>query len=157
MDNRYLFRGKSLYNVPTLDIKAGSWVYGAYHNNPKIHKTMPSIFVSSGGSAGWLEIDPVTVGQCTGLKDKNGRLIFEGDVCRFIFGLKDDKRDFVGIIEYVKEDDFLGLRLRWLYCTGDGDPCAWPAECLRCWHGSRNFEITGNVHDSPELLEGAWA
>ncbi len=68
MNERYLFRGKRLDN--------GEWVTGYYYETPNsyIH-----VFYQGLGS-NCFKVDSATVGQCTGLRDKNETLIFEGDI-----------------------------------------------------------------------------
>lgn len=74
MEDRYLFRGKCKDTC--------EWFYGHYafienthcvlENAPSTIPTVASFFK--------FEVIPETVGQCTGLKDKNGKLIFEDDI-----------------------------------------------------------------------------
>ena len=83
MEDRYLFKAKRLDN--------GEWVTGQYVKgldmyDKEVHLIFEpaTILYSSGETDGWSEIDPATICQCTGLKDKNGKLIWENDivVCR---------------------------------------------------------------------------
>ncbi len=83
------------------------------------------------------EVDPATVGQYTGLKDRNGVEIFEGDIIR-IDGMG------VGVVDY-EEGRFAMHRKEERFC--------WPVYC-RIDHSPFVPEIIGNIHDNPELLEG---
>jgi len=85
MKDRYLFKGKRLDN--------GQWVKGnllkdGLTGQVFIHRIGNPVGETGGvGMEGWLqflafEIDPSTVCQCTGVKDKNGKLIWENDILR---------------------------------------------------------------------------
>lgn len=89
------------------------------------------------------EIDPETVGQYTGLTDKNGKKIFEGDIVKREYTLwhsetKRTRETQIGVVSYSNKecgfflDKVCNLRKPW-----DGD----------------TIEIIGNIHDNPELLE----
>lgn len=131
-----LFRGKK-YN--------GEWVHGYYvqannswHGHGK-HKEW--VVCSACANGGWFALQekhaviPETVGQYTGLLDKNGRKIFEGDAVWF----SDEKErgvvcfDEIGACFSVRFDTF-DANFDHLY--------------------SNELEIIGNVYDNPELMEG---
>ena len=124
MNDRYLFRGKRLDN--------GEWVQGHYvyedDKNGICYNPHDGIKIVR-----WIEIDPATLGQCTGLKDKNGRLIFEGDVVKWVNSHDDEQIDIV----------------KWL----SGGLCLRNSSNIVGNYVYSDFEIIGNVHDNPELLE----
>ena len=95
----------------------------------------------------YYQILPQTVGQYTGLTDKNGKKIFEGDICNIniprIDGEFSTHNNCLCSFEYGK---FMFSSYSDIYfCVGDGygyhDTC------------NKNIEVIGNIHDNPELLE----
>ena len=89
----------------------------------------------------WFEIDPDTVGECTGLTDKNGRLIFEGDIVES-WNRRVLKVKFGPHWDEESEWDTYG----WYACDEEG-----ALNLGVDWNGHR---IIGNIHDNPELLGG---
>lgn len=148
-----IFRGKRLMD--------GEWVDGSLFIDEKKEKHEILIgYVNY--RIGW-EIDPETVGQYTGLTDKNGKKIFEGDILRY--GQRVDYACYLESIEYPEEYD------EKIYDTDiEIDVVEWgidmdyPAfdfknhqfECnglaqIMC--GDYEYEVIGNIHDNKELLE----
>ena len=89
---------------------------------------------------------PETIGQCTGLKDKNGRWIFEGDV------LRDKESGFIGTVKF--NDVIAGF----VVVINDTTPTFYHWSWLNKGDVTRkkilkDSEIIGNIHDNPELLE----
>lgn len=132
-----LFRGKH--------ISSGEWVRGHYYtldwSQTKTPDVAHYIWVIGGASE---KIDPDTVGQFTGLTDKNGKKIFEGDI------VKDES----GVV-YPVVFDLTGFYLKYAppYSHGfhfDLLPLS------NYWHAhGAIIEVIGNIHDQPELLETA--
>ena len=83
MEDRYLFKAKRIDNG---EWATGQYVKGLDMYGKEVHLIFEptTIFYSSGETDGWSEIDPSTICQCTGLKDKNGKLIWENDVVDFL-------------------------------------------------------------------------
>ena len=87
------------------------------------------------------EVIPETIGQYTGLADKNGKKIFEGDIIK----IPDDYDEFginAGEI-YEVYFAFGGFRLKPKYSKAKG---FWLED-------DKTVEVIGNIHDNPELLE----
>ena len=81
------------------------------------------------------EFDDDNVEQCTGLKDKNGNLIYEGDIVN---------ESFLGKTVVKWLDDKCGYNISKSFEYDDG----------RCKFESESwYEIIGNIHENPELLE----
>ena len=128
-----LFRGKRTIN--------GDWVYGDFVHGNERKSLRDSIFVydSETQSFNDYEINPSTLGQYTGLTDKNGNRIFEGDVAKVLQG-KDKDIAYVGFengafMLYPKTGNIYERTL-WEY-----------------WYNDWDVEVIGNITDNPELLE----
>ena len=137
-----LFRGKASF-----DGRDGEWVYGGLL--PETENTFPIIVRDYDndedwiGVNGWDTVYPETVGQYTGLTDKNGKKIFEGDIVK----------------HYNNSDD--GFDVGMLYW--DETFSQWKRTSIGNFHHrsftysmsrSCDYEVIGNIHDNPELLEG---
>lgn len=126
-----LFRGKRVDN--------GEWVYGWYAPLVCNYKTIIPYIRNKNGTD--KEVIPETVGQYTGLTDKNGKKIFEGDIVEFTDKYTGKKGRAEIVFEYFK----------WKYsgCYYGGNPIVW----LCIDDTSVEFEVIGNIHDNGEILE----
>ena len=138
-----LFRGKS--------VDDGEWVFGSlvittlepvddapikhYHIEDMTIGCFPNEFQSGLSET----IDPNTVGQFTGLTDKNGKKIFEGDIVQY-YGTY--------ALEVFIENGH--AKTRWFDTVTN-------SECEELFFGDDESlgecEVIGNIHDNPELLE----
>lgn len=83
------------------------------------------------------KVVPETVGQYTGLTDKNGKKIFEGDIVKFSHPAFNKSR--IGVISYEMNETGFVLRYKGDY--------SWIA------YTNEFYEVIGNIYDNPELLE----
>ena len=102
----------------------------------------------------WFEVIPETIGQYTGLTDKHGTKIFEGDVIKQIFYLKQPnvslEREYRTVIEYgisYAYSDVCGVCQRF----SDGSGIAMLSVMDKS--GVVDCEIIGNIHDNPGLMK----
>ena len=132
-----LFRGKT---------DKGEWVKGDLSQ----HKTGKK-FIKCGSAISSFEVIPETIGQYTGLTDKNGKKIFEGDIAHYVYepGKNYWNSDQNSIIEWQHTGFYMnGIMGTNKYACSSG----WLVS-IPCANGNL-FEIIGNIHDNPELLGG---
>lgn len=135
-ENMGLYRGKEKPN--------GEWVEGyLLRPNPEVcrasevYECVIGYQVSFMEGYRFYEVDPETVGQFTGMTDKNGKKIFEGDIVEYYpdgmvripqIGRVEFHDGAFGVMLFEKKGIFLSFAAD--YCT-----------------------VIGNIHDNPELLE----
>ena len=137
-----LFRGKQKEN--------GEWIYGGiYSNNDEYFIINDSLPVNELGSVcNGVPINPETVGQYTGLKDKNGKMIFDGDIIRYTTHSGYLMKSFDGAIIWDNEYACFGITMPDLVfpmhlCNID---CIEDDFIKHC-------EVIGNIHNNPELIK----
>ena len=141
MEDRYLFKAKRIDN--------GEWVTGHYVKglnmyDKEVHLIFEpnTMFYSSGETDGWYKVDPTTICQCTGLKDKNGKLIWENDIASYSDLITRDKK--IICIEWNKMQASFVRKYR--------SPMGLQYLYLDEYIASR-MEVIGNIFDNKELLE----
>ena len=121
------FRGKRINN--------GEWVYGYLIGNDVIVGDIVEFSDEYFNTEFWYKVDPETVGQYTGLKDRNGREIYEGDILR-------DEFDRIFRVYWVDGEARFAIRQKkrkteYFMVISHIHPV-----------------VIGNIWDNPELLKG---
>ena len=133
-----LFRGKR--------IDGGGWANGFYIScGGSCILDDDDMFFGSDGVEGMYSVDPATVGQYTGLKDRNGVRIFEGDIIS-MQGCAGYVRFGTYASAYSSGDTHVGFFIEWIVDRMLRIDLAF-------WTNQREIEVIGNIHDNPELLE----
>ena len=152
-----LFRGKKIDNK--------EWVQGDYLA-PAFEKT-PWILPTGEGEE--VKVNPETVGQYTGLTDKNGNKIFEGDIVEY-------EHTLTGYYQLEIREDYKPRRSHSCYWNEDKSKLHYKRNYAVEWkekearfilrNGSdqhdlkriglimHNGKVIGNIHDNPELMKG---
>ena len=142
MEDRYLFKAKRIDN--------GEWVEGNIILSKDADEEYKAIIIPSVNSnmftresynedlgfENWYKVDQSTICQCTGLKDKNGRLIWENDI--------------------TLRTSVTGTHKGKIIYSSDGSFCQKDFETTfenLLIHSESYFEVIGNIFDNPELLE----
>ena len=144
MEDRYIYKAKRADN--------GEWVIGNLITNVffRLGQSIPYIlcpdkaeydcFEDFTEGNGIFEVRPDTICQCTGLKDKNGKLIWENDI--MVAHLDED---------YPEDETY--IRIMWRengFCSiENGSEDITPIDKF----DREYFEVCGNIFDNPELLE----
>lgn len=135
MRREILFRGKHIHAMDSNEHLNGTWVHGYLSDKDYIYdKSLEGEFL----------VDENTICQYTGLTDKNGKKIFEGDVVK----------DSAGVCGEVK----FGLYAAGFSIpdTNQGFYIEFPEESLyrkELGYWENKVVVIGNIYDSPKLLE----
>ena len=155
MEDRYLFKAKSLDNA--------EWVQGYLYG---IWEKKYILWGMTNDIPNMVEVDPSTICQCTGLKDKNDKLIWENDIVDFLEHKGAINFECGGFgIGYQKNIDWEEIQANIMRVTGC-ENILYACEndnYISLWEIYWNFndeddsvntvEVIGNVFDNPELLE----
>ena len=172
MENRHLFRGKRIDNgewaegylfvrrydngkpfeahiiqdaYEQLDVRIGKGYYGSH---PVLISPLTEREIDKG--YGCYRVNLNTICQCTGLKDKNGKLIFENDIVKDLFS------DTAAPIRYGRYQscfDSTKVEHVGFYVDWSGKYNKNYRKDLGYWIHMVDAEIIGNAFDNPELLE----
>ena len=130
MEDRYLFKAKRVDN--------GGWAVGYIARYGHTGKENCYIIPSYASDLYSFLIDENTICQCTGLKDKNGNLIWENDVVKGAWFDKGKSHRHIGTVSYI--------------C------CAYKVVGVKQYYGlhdelNGSYTVISNIFDNPELLE----
>ena len=129
MNDRYLFKAKRIDNWEWIQ----GYLYGIWEKRYILWGMINDV-------PNMIEVDPPTICQCTGLKDKNGKLIWENDI------MKDEKGNFY---KAFWQNNY--YQFSWICVKADVLPIGakWNLWSIK----SFEIEVAGNIFDNPELIE----
>lgn len=128
MNREIKFRGKSIMNNT-----CGDWLYSS---GIKYGDDVELMYCDEDTSEEWNYIDKETLGQYTGLDDKNGKEIYEGDI------LKSIQWNDIYLVKYIGTAFYL--------CRKGNKGF----NKITTWNNAEKSEVIGNIYDNPELLGG---
>jgi uncharacterized phage protein (TIGR01671 family) len=155
MEDRYLYKAKTtpkekgefnnVWVTGNLIVSNGKYYIHPVGNVVNVKNEIGRIIVMH-------EVIPDTICQCTGLKDKNGNLIWENDIIH--------KQFYIDYDAYANSEAYTG-RIQYEYggwsveiTKSDGSVCVSPIiEMIAYSKDIEHFEVIGNIFDNPELLQ----
>ena len=128
MNDRYLYRAKLIDN--------DEWTYGYLYG---IWERKYILWGMTNNVPDMTEVEPSTICQCTGLIDKNGKLIWENDICIITDGTLDEEDGYFRLDWEIDRAmfEFEGTGICANFDNVSGYDC----------------EVVGNIFDNPELME----
>ena len=129
MEDRYLFKAKRIDN--------GEWVEGYLYG---IWEKRYILWGMTNDVPNMIEVDSTTICQCTGLKDKNGKLIWKNDIA------KDEKGNLYKAFWQKNYYQYSWICIKSNYLPIGAQWNLWSIK-------SFEIEVIGNIFDNPELLE----
>lgn len=148
MEDRYLFKAKTaqIVGIYNNGLEDGVWVHGSLRCD--VGKYTIFQFETERADYVEYEIDPSTICQCTGVKDKNGKLIWENDI------LHNGNYFIVKWNVPCARFDIV-LNNSHNIPMGEWEPmiCDWKTNDFKEYKKAVDYEVIGNIVDNPELLE----
>ena len=153
-----LFRAKAINRDPNREYrtnyKNGDWVYGLITKEYDEHfKMFPAEMTNTDGISE-IEVDYKTIGQFTGLIDKNGKKIFEGDIltseCYPYTDRDGDKNYFAEVIWFDNTPAFGTYTFKNHKSSVSGIS---QGNCDHFEDDGSLWEVIGNIYDNPNLLK----
>lgn len=148
MQERYLFKAKR--------IKDGQWVEGAIYMEPYTDRCYIIQWNSTGlGFNEFIEVDGKTICQCTGLKDRNGNLIWENDILDgFTYPyMSDGVHNYYAEVCWFTNVPAFGIWIQKYPESKVAGVSTGITEDMEDWNPN-DWEVIGNTFDNQELLEG---
>ena len=131
MEDRYLFKAKRVDN--------GEWVVGYIARYGHTGKEKYYIIPSYASDLYAIEVDPSTICKCTGLKDKNDKLIWDNDIA------KDEKGNLYKAFWQKNYYQYSWICIKSNFLPSGAQWNLWSIK-------SFEIEVIGNIFDNPELL-----
>ena len=157
MNDRYFYRAKrcdtgewivgSLIRAPYLG-SIRSWISSEQEDKARLREI-------SSNQAVWraFEVRTDTICQCTGLKDKNGKLIWENDIVSFQFDNDDCPFPNKDTKKRIGKVFFSDFRASWSITMGKNGSKSLNNDLWKYVQNGNRVEVIGNIFDNPELLE----
>lgn len=166
------FRGKAVMSTEQLDALGiehkNGWVYGNLvmkENEPYIVGNIVEVTDEYIVHEFWVRVIPGTIGQFTGIIDKNGKEIYEGDILllhQFLFDGHEFENELIGEVVYDQETCSFALRnirnadvKKYMGYKEHEDCGNIPIFNFYGLH-EESFEKLGDIYENPELLEGGF-
>ena len=139
MKDRYLFKAKR--------VDSGEWMQGYLYG---IWEKRYILWGMTNDIPNMIEVDPPTICQCTGMKDKNGNLIWENDIVKDFFS---DACTPIRYGSYQNCFDSTKAEHIGFYVDWSGKYTKYYRKDFGYWIHMVDIEVIGNIFDNPELLE----